>query len=156
MQSSECGLDAGLKASIEGWLTEGGSASTSLIGSAKVSGSSGGALSSVNGGADFTVVMTASEISSLEAFIGGSLFGGLSAELQGGLRACAAGGVSGSLSASMHAGLTAWIAESSCPLSAGLKASMGFWLNGSLGAGVEAVGSLTAFPYATASAAISA
>jgi hypothetical protein len=132
-----------LKASIGGWLTAGGNAT--------VGGSGSG---SIGAGADLTVVLASGSISGLSAFIGGSAFGSLDVGVQAGLHACAAGGVAGSLSASIHASLSSWISGTSCPLDDDLKASLGLWLEGTLGAGVEAAGSVSAYGYSTVGATI--
>lgn len=123
-----------MKGWVRGWLTTGGKAQT------------GGSISS---SADFSIVFTAESQSSLKDFIGGSAFGGLDIEVQAGLHACAAGGVAGSMDASIHASLSSWVAGPHCPLEADLKASVEFWLQGTLGAGVQAAGSGSAYEYSS-------
>lgn len=141
VQSAECSLSADMKDWVQGWLTVGVKAS--------VGGLTGGS-------ADLSIVLTPASCSSLEAFIGGSVFAGLDLDVQVGLHTSAVGGVAGSLDAGIHASLSSWAALSSCPLDAGLKASLGLWLNSTLGAGVQAAGSASAYGYSSVAGQIAA
>ncbi|PVH67516.1 hypothetical protein DL98DRAFT_294717 [Cadophora sp. DSE1049] len=134
LKSAECSLSADMKSWVQGWLAVGAKAEVGA---------------SIGSSADSSIVLTAESQSSLKGFIGGSVFAGLDIELQAGLRVCEAGGVAGSVGASIQASLLSWVSGPHCPLDAGLKASLGLWLQGTLGAGVQAAESSSAYGYST-------
>jgi hypothetical protein len=136
-----------MKAAVQGWLSMG--AKGSISGS--TGGSTGGA---VGNSAGFTLVLTPAMTANLQVFIGGSAFMGLDMSIQTALHSCAAGGVAGSMDLSIQASMAAWLVSPSCSLDAGLKAAMGFWLHGTMGAGVQAAGTVT-LPYVAVGGTIS-
>lgn len=132
-----------MKRWVSDWLTVGGKGSISGGASGSAGKSTGG---SISDSAGFSVVLTSGSISNIQVFIGGSAFAGLDVSVQAGLHACAAGGVAGAMDLSIQVSLSSWLASPTCPLDSGLKASVGFWLKGIVGAGVQSAGS-PGFPY---------
>lgn len=105
----------------------------------------GGFVVDVNGvsavGAAVGVILESSFQSELDVFIKANL--DLESEINVGLNICAAGGLVSSLTADVKAAVTAYLSGSECGLSASLKAAVGFWLEGQVGSGCVALGSVS-------------
>ena len=148
-------INAALRADLLNWCNGGSSAKLSvdviaglavLLPTCAEIASAGDLYVTVNGilstaELEAVAVLNAAAQASLSAFI--SVHAQLDADIKAALSLCAGGGIATSLSADIVVALKAWLNASTCPLDAGLKASVLAWVNGSIGAGVVAIGDLS-------------
>jgi hypothetical protein len=125
---ASCGLSATLKAAVKLWLDVSTGVGVTALGAvstaASVSASIGAA---IDVAVDASGILTASYISSLEAWISAQV--DLDADIKAWLAVCTGAESALSLDVDAVVQLTAWLFDSSCTLSAQLKAVVLLWLN---------------------------
>ncbi|OKL58281.1 hypothetical protein UA08_06751 [Talaromyces atroroseus] len=128
LDDASCGLSASLKAAIKLWLSGTVGVGVSALGTvstaASISASIGAA---IDAAVDVSGIVSASYISSLEAWISAQT--DLDADIKAWLEVCTGAESALSLDVDAVIKLTAWLFDSSCTLSAQLKAVVLVWLN---------------------------
>lgn len=149
-------LDAHVKGALKGWCSGSASAELNVDIIAEIVlfapcaveiAAKGGlavdlnGIASVGAAAAGAVILEAGLQADLVAFLAANIH--LDSSVNVGLHICASGGLVTALAADVKASLIAYLGDSSCGLSAGLKAAIGFWLEGQVGAGVVAQGQVS-------------